>query len=1166
MSQPFDFRYFSLHGYRFIEASAGTGKTWSIAALYLRLLLEAEKTVEQILVMSFSNAATEELRLRIAQRLRAAKALLQQQNPTAKDPLDAWLLTLTDKPKALDDLQQALLSFDQAAIQTVHGFCQKQLSRYALSTGAPFEQELEADNQLVQQLLLADFWRSEVQALPYISLELILKKWPTPQKLIEPLQRFIKHPQASIAHWPKDFDWQALPQDLIKHQQRVGRLWQQHGAELSAYLLDGKARLMRRKTIAKAESLTALFEHYLPQTLSTTLCEPPEAFEVLCSGYLQNDKNLKKNGLEVPESEFWQAAQTYWDAYHQWQKNLKLTTLHKAVNYVQNGLQKLRQSSAKRTFDDLVQQFHAALHGPLGEPLSRKLQDEFPVAMIDEFQDTDPLQSQILQRLYPEPHSQQYLLVMIGDPKQAIYRFRGADIFSYFALREPLQAQQLYQLDTNYRSCLNLVEACNRVFALPASHIESAAKLPFTAVKADDLHNQKALKVGTQTQPGVRLILNQNADYVKVESASQWSVEQCARDISERLNSQHSEAWQRDGRPLQASDIAFLVRDKNHALRVQKALQEVGLKSVFISARKVLNSDEAVQLRKLLRSVLYPQDPQAMARALLTPLFALSAPEWRQQQQEGRHAERLARWQQAHERWLQRGLMAMIFPLLSSEAVIPTLLAQAQGERRVTNLLHLLELCAEEESRQDSPAALLHWLEQSSNKEDVNQANQLRLESDSQLIQIVTQHSSKGLEYGVVYIPLLWNQSPKNPAWPYLFHGHNGEACIALDDGESNPAKVSETNELKQEDARLLYVALTRAVSQLVLVYPHNTLKTQQLKRTSASLFCELLWDADGHLREAWQEPNLIQIHPGHAEQPPACVSLADSSAELDYRRMPHRVYPDWRVHSFSSLSRQAHTQEREEQPDHDAINQTTNHPPAEPNAPLRFRFVRGAQAGECLHQLFEQHDFSQAFEPQPIQDTLNRFAIEADALAVAAWLDEVRQTPLIANGFSLAEIPQKHCLVEMEFHFPLPGQGGQKLPSVLQPYFDNEGQSLPTLKGFMQGFIDLMFEYQGRFYVADYKSNHLGDQPVCYQPEALQQAMHEHHYGLQSWIYALALHRFLSLRLPHYEPQQHLGGCFYLFIRGMSPDYAQGNGIEHRTINVDELLELERYLCGGPL
>lgn len=1167
MSQPFDFSQIPLRGRCLIEASAGTGKTWSITALYLRLLLELDHSVQNILVLSFSNAATAELRIRLHQRLLEAQKFLQDPQAQAQDPLQHWLAKRQFPTEDQSKLGNALLNFDEAAIFTLHAFCQKQLTQHQLATATPADLELGLDINAAAQQSLQDFWRGPMQQMHVSNLHCVLQRWASPRQCLQSLKVLLNHEDSEVQYWPEDIDLFRPPEALLQQQHRVWAFWKAEQHDLKTFLLSSDSQLKRKKG-AHIDELRVLIEQFLPRLSDDSLCAAiPEHFKTLGLNYLlAKNSLLKKARVLMPESPFWSAAQAFMEAHQQWQQSTCHAFLRQARDFVTQDLQRLRQSSPLRSFDDLIEQMQKALNGETGLQLAQQLAESFPVALVDEFQDTDTAQIDILQGIYKAKADEQHLLILIGDPKQAIYGFRGADIFSYFALRQTLSAAQIHSLDTNFRSSRNLIEACNALLLARPNFFGSQQYQQYVAVKAADEKNLKALINQQQTQAGVRLLLNGTQDYNGIEEARRWSVECCARDIRHRLNSPQFELGS-PGQRIQAANIAILVRDRNDATRVQQALQAQGLQSVFRSHEQVFHSDAAVTLRKCLRAVLHPQDHQTMARALFSPWFGLDPAELLRQQQSRVYGERLALFYAARERWLNQGILAMMFPLLAEERVIPRLLQQAGGEREITNLLHLLELCHEQQQHCADAEALLLWLEQASMAQENREAAELRLESDSDLIQIVTFHSSKGLEFGLVYIPLLWDQKKLQSHWPTLYHDEQQQAVISLDESKNSPAQQWAVSEMEQEQARLFYVAITRAQAQLVLCYPCDKPLKQVFSRQSESLLCGLLWDENQQLRDFCSVPQWFEIET-EANERNTESDLSSAQAGLEANeclKMSRRIVPSWQVSSFSALARLADQQDHE-QPDYDAGTDSRNAGLISEPGSIRSGFTRGALAGECLHKILEQHDFTQGLDAEAVAQQLQRFGLNDDATAVSTWLNAVLQTPLAPHDFCLADLKRHRCLVEMEFHFPLQALKPQSLPQNLQALFSRNPGALHHLQGFMKGFIDLVFEHQGRFYLADYKSNFLGAASGAYASEFLHQAMLSHHYDLQAQIYLVALHRYLSQRLPGYSPEKHLGGSYYLFLRGMAPEQGEAYGVMYLPVVLKNLFELERFLCGGPI
>ncbi|HEX7384225.1 MAG TPA: 3'-5' exonuclease, partial [Burkholderiaceae bacterium] len=626
-----------------------------------------------------------------------------------------------------------------------------------------------------------------------------------------------------------------------------------------------------------------------------------------------------------------------------------------------------------------------------------------------------------------------------------------------------------------------------------------------------------------------------------------------------------------DGRPLAAGDIAVLVRSHAHGAAMRAALAGVGVGSVELSQASIYDSPDAEEVERVLLAVLEPTREPLLRAALATEAmgFDATAIEALAADESALLAlvERFADYRGA---WLARGIGPMLRRWMAGEGVAPRLLARADGERRLTNLLHLAECLQEAAERHAAPEALLRWLQAERRARRGDDAVQLRLESDRHLVQIVTVHRAKGLEYPIVFCPFLCDGHPggaANGIEGREYHDDDGRPVIDFrPEADGDAIKERIRLERAAEQLRLVYVALTRAVQRCYLVVGGYAVG-KSVAESGRSLLNWLVagdgidparWgkvDAPSPERidAAWRAfaersggaVGLAPLPDDGAEPLPPQRPGADTIAALPAPRVP----PGWWIGSYSSLAQGVRHEAAAL--DHDLRLAPV---PADPRPAVErddiLRFPRGARAGECLHAVFEHADFAErASWPGAIATALRAHPQGAATDAalrprmLERMLDDVLHTPL-PGGVLLHSVPRARRLVELEFHLPASRLGAGALAAVLREH----GYPVPplafgTLEGYLRGFIDLVFEHGGRFHVVDWKSNHLGDTAADYAAAPLAQAMAEHGYHLQALLYAVALHRHLQHRLPGYRYDEHFGSVLYLFVRGVRPGWRQPDG-----------------------
>ncbi|WP_330110190.1 exodeoxyribonuclease V subunit beta [Methylophaga thalassica] len=1135
MSAQFNVDTVALKGINLIEASAGTGKTFTLAELYCRLVVEQKLEVNQILVVTYTRAATEELRGRLRARLVDERKQLSQQAQA--------------DPQAIKRLQLAIQSFDEAAIYTIHGFCQRALQDFAFESGHFFDMEMVADEQELKQAVADDFWRRYVSSADNAFARYLLQKRQSPEVLLQSVSSLIGKPYLEVIPLPEMAvePLQALYDKQFEH---VQSLWWQQRDEAIAVLQDKNVLNGNKYRAASVSGWIAEMDSLMQAGKQAGLFEKFAKF-----GQAELTQALKK-GQELPELSLWRACDALLDTDQQLQtaRSLQLQQLRQLLSeYLATELPKRKQQLKLQAFDDLLLNLQQALHGTQADKLIAKIREQFQAALIDEFQDTDPIQYDCFHTIFANTEQPVFF---VGDPKQAIYSFRGADIFTY--LKAKHAAGNEFNLDTNWRSHPRLVKAVNHLFErVPQPFLYD--DIPFYPVKAARA-DEACLTVSGQAVSPLSWVWMSSDTPFNVSDMMQNAANVTADQIATLLNQSASDEvmlTDKDGRQrqLNGGDIAVLVRSHKQATTIQQTLRARGVNSVQQSRDSVFETPQAVMLERVLMAIAQPSNDSLIATALATPLFAKSALDiYQAQQDEQQWLKQTDFFVSLHEQWQQAGFIVMFRALLAALDVQRHWLALADGERQLTNLLHLAELIqAHATRRNNTMEAILMWLaSQRQSADKSGDAAQIRLESDEQLVKVITIHTSKGLEYPIVFCPFLWHQSQFNqqPTVMTFHRADDNQACVAFGEPGFSEAQPIMAEEQQAEDLRLLYVALTRAREQCVIVWA--PVKNVQQSALFQLLHPELEHVDAGEMQQSLQQmvasqQDNMNVITWDADVPPV-VKQADVSAQtLQARLFAGQIQTPWHIGSFTGLSHGQHI----ELPDHDAPLLPVDMPSSEQRQD-RFGFPKGANAGTCLHSLFEHWDFQQQNEELTslVDKTLSQFGIDNEwSTVVSSWLDAVVSTKLNQQtGLTLRDIQPQQRLDEMAFFFPVRQLTAKRLKQTLMPFVDDYPILSPVVKslqfvdlsGFMKGFIDLVFEHEGRFYIADYKSNWLGTQADNYRQAALDEAMVAHSYPLQYLIYSLALHRYLQTRLPDYDPKQHFGGVYYLFIRGMHPDWGQ--------------------------
>jgi exodeoxyribonuclease V beta subunit len=788
--------------------------------------------------------------------------------------------------------------------------------------------------------------------------------------------------------------------------------------------------------------------------------------------------------------------------------------------------------------------------------------------MVDEFQDTSPDQYAIFNLLYRVADNDRARgLFLIGDPKQSIYGFRGADINSYLAARSSTAGRH-YQLGTNYRSTAAVVAAVNQLF-LHAEHGFAAGAfrfkkgdvnpLPFDAVGAQ---GRKERLVGVDGPFQALAVCSSAREDMRADDYREFFAHHCAEHIVSLLNDPHA-GFQQDAvfTRLVPADIAILVRDRREAQAIRRALAQRKVLSVYLSDKdSVLDSEEAGDVLRWLHAVANPLDGALARAAFATGTAGLSlAALARISSDELAWEARVEQLKALHAVWQRQGVLAMLRRFVHELNLPSTLLRQAGGERRLTNLLHLAELLQSASSGLDGEQALIRWFaEQAAGIGEGGDERVLRLESDAELVKVVTVHKSKGLEYPLVYLPFAATARKTDRRNRSFFEFVDADDKRKLDLGLSEQALAAVDRARIEEDLRLLYVALTRARHFLWLGVAAVASRKAGENKLHESALGYLLGGgaaiAAADMRARWDalRGTSEAIELKALDAPEGVTQLARTEVRpplVDAAVFGGSFERNWAVGSFTSLTRQTGAAPMRAQ-EETLLEEAPKQAPARTEDKPWHRFPRGSVPGNFLHEQLEwmgQEGFATVDEPAfsaRLGARIDRAGWGHRMEDAIAWLREIASTPLPQLGAALSELGA--VLPEMEFWFPSRHLNSAALDRLCADRL-LDGAPRPALPqrqlhGMLKGFADLVFEHDGRYWVLDYKSNALGAGDAAYSRAAMAAGMAAHRYDIQGAIYMLALHRLLRSRLGDgYEPARQLGGALFLFLRGIANEGTRG-------------------------
>ncbi|WP_236166682.1 exodeoxyribonuclease V subunit beta [Pseudomonas juntendi] len=1180
---------FPLHGSQLIEASAGTGKTFTISALYLRLILghggeqgfARELLPPQILVVTFTDAATKELRERIRARLAEAARFFRGELEGA-DPLlhqlrddypqEAW-------PRCAGRLEIAVQWMDEAAVSTIHGWCQRMLREHAFDSGSLFTQTLETDHSELLGQVMRDYWRRFCYSMQGQALAWVRSHWVSPDALLPRIRPLFGRVRAEQHGAEPAALIEASLQQRSEQLARLKAPWLQWAEELRQICRDALAA----KQVDGRKMQARYFEPWFDKLHAWATDEQQVELD-LGTGFTR----LTRAGMaeawkgEPPAHPGLDAMQTL--AQHlQALDSPDAPLLEHAANWVSARFEVEKRRRAEMGFDDMLVRLQHALASEAGERLAGLIREQFPVALIDEFQDTDPVQFGIFERIYQISENRPDTgLFMIGDPKQAIYAFRGADIYTYLAARRATSGR-LHSLDTNYRSSKAMVAAVNQVFLQAEARQGGRGAflfrgaddnpLPFIEVHAKGRSEQ--LVINGEASAALQCWQLQSEEPVSGSVYRQQLAASCASHIVDLLNGgQQGTAGFRSAegalRPCLPSDIAILVRDGHEAQLVRAELAARDVRSVYLSDKdSVFAAQEAHDLLAWLKACAEPDSERLLKAALASLTLGLSLPALDRLNQDERVWEGwVMRFRYYRETWQRQGVLPMLRHLLHDFQLPRTLIRRSDGERVLTNLLHLAELLQQAAGELDGEQALIrHLAEHLASSGQAGEDQILRLESDEQLVKVVTIHKSKGLEYPLVYLPFICTSKPVDGSrLPLAWHDPEGHAHLTLTPDQELIERADD--ERLAEDLRLLYVALTRAQHACwlgVADLKRGNQKTSQLHRSALGYLLGggLALASSAQLADWLQALAARCPHIACPGLPPAqqqVYRMPHAARELLPARKPRRAAAEhWWIASYSALrvgdqTLGADSSQAQQLQDDEVVDvQVLREVPADSGD--IHRFPRGPNPGTFLHGLLEwagREGFSLVSRnPQLIERTVGQRCNRRDWTGwiptLSQWMQRLlsEALPLPGSGQSVTLGELCTYQIEMEFWFASQRVDAEQLDRLVARH-THPGLARPAaqptlLNGMFKGFIDLAFELDGRYYVTDYKSNWLGPDTQAYDALAMEKAILEHRYDLQYVLYLLALHRQLRARLSDYDYDRHVGGALFIFLRGAS---SSGHGV----------------------
>jgi exodeoxyribonuclease V beta subunit len=1082
-----------------IEASAGTGKTYSIAILVLRLIVEESISIQKILMVTFTKAAVAELEERIRKFIRLAQKVSKGES-IADETIKNILSQATQKQgetQVAQLLEHAVLFLDETSVLTIHSFCQQTLNQFAFETNQLFGVELMSDLSSIILSETNQFWRKHITNIPIDLLDLLMKNGLSREAIMSIVGNhlggmkylaYAKNPQTEIT--AQDFD------DFTQQLSKIEKEIDLKKDSLFQYLKDNYQTLYD----------ACERNRYASASISPVLNDLETAIHVI------NEKKATVYVKKIFSEEFLIGLDELEELLNE-QKTIASQILTKfycfALSEIIAGVTYYKSRYNQITYDDLINNLHQALCLRDNPKLVACLQEKYQAVFIDEFQDTDKKQYEIFNQAFAD----NTILFYIGDPKQSIYAWRKADIFTYFDAKSDVENR--YSMNQNYRSSADYINAMNHFFKptldFNTFYFEGKEQqIDYINVESPATGNTGYLSINDEKAAPIGIYQSSNKGDIY-----QQVVVQIVKLLSENASIINTKG---ESRKIVPQDIGVLVRSKAAGQDIKRMLAIHNIPAITINDGKVLQTEEAKFVLYLLEAI-FEISTAAIHKALLSPFTLFTQEEILKLNDE----LIIGLFRNYKNSWETMGIYSALNQFIKDFDVQNNLLnIKTNGERIITNLLQLSELLHKTQNAKNLTALeLISWLKRGIEGMEISgDEYEQRIENDEEAIKIVTIHASKGLEYNIVFAPTLdLKDEPFHSLWSfrdptdkdYFF----AESSILSDEQK---ALVKEQNE--QENRRLVYVAITRAVYKCYIF--KNTWRSNS--NTSISKFIDKLKADANPLVEFAENEDLL--NPNYKYNTQLIDKKIGDSAPVNFNLNQQ----NWRKLSYSFL-RASH--------DVSAKPRSQNYED-EYGSFIFSQLKKGAKTGNMLHYIFENIHFNDSAKwGNVIDQTLNQF-LPQQKEEYQPFLNQMLTEVLNADiaigddSFKLADVNPYQCIHEFEFDFDVNPFYPQSLASLSTDEVQIDVKNFPEMEGLMNGKIDLFFEHKGKYYVLDWKSNYLGDQLTDYSPEQLNIAMNENNYHLQYLIYSLAVKKYLESRIENFNYKFQFGGVIYLYIRGM--------------------------------
>ena len=1212
-----------LRGVSLVEASAGTGKTYSIAKLFLQAVLDGND-IREILVVTFTEAATKELKARIRKELYDFEKYLAYQldpeNHTPPDSIDEYtaisaIFAEHSIEKQLELVRNALLSIDLAAIHTIHGFCQRMLIENAFESRIAFGAELLTDTSELIEEIARNFWRKNFLNISKIEKKILEKIDIT--ALTKLVKIFIENRDVELSN--------KAPMPFSDIKLSINKIYDELIQELNSCDLESEL-LSYYSDIAKnmkyafhlnkyEETVAKCMKHI--RTGNYNIKEMTPLFKNDVESKISAP--AKKKGFDLPDAKFFAIGKSVKEI-EPLKKFMKSALFEELFHYANKEFEEIKNKRHILTFNDLIYKLYNVIRSEsensAAKPLTRLIRSKFRIALVDEFQDTDRHQYYIFNEVFGK--SSKHAFFMIGDPKQSIYKFRGADILSY--LKAKNDAQFEYTLLKNFRSEPAMIEGVNHIFNFKQTFYE---ELEDSDIQEDEergifvYSNDSTGKDGIpfhSIQPGSKVIpelitgsspdqalqmivvTDTNKDYIK-RNCAQHLTNEIVNLLTEAAAGKNYFKYNELRREINPGDIAVLVHNHKQAALIKKSLSKASVPAVIQNSAGIFQSAEAHDIKIWLKALKKPVETN------IRPLFVTNILKKTFSEIDNSSSKYILtvseEFMRLQQQWQEIGFAVAFRSFMEKFGTLESALKLANGERIVTNYFQLTDLIHQHElNRGRNIDKTLSYIQKEIEQPSTEDIYLEQLETDKTSVNIMTIHKSKGLEFPIVFCPYLWDHSITAHEQYYetlLLNEERGDKTVKLLDLKADETLFKERiiqgrKEILAEHIRLLYVALTRAASRIYLYIGDDQALGKSaftyIFTDNTTAFLASLPSRKSKLLTKYHEQCLLHIEEfaekhsdvvsrqevsGYIKPAKYIEKKSEQSRQFKIRELRRSLSQTWSVSSFSAL-----------------ISKAEYHSDPIKRGSGTFGLPSGKKFGSAIHKIFENYyNYGEALfydhkiRKYRFEDVLkrDRYFKSNDAKTAEdrfKIVEEMVQAALNANitvdniSLTLKDITKKDAKPEFSFYHKVATISPNLLSSLFANFAtgmmkDFAAEIIPLdfifKHGYMSGEIDLFFRYNNRYFVLDWKSNHLGADFNNYSPEKIEEDMYKHYYLLQAHIYSLAAHLFLKQNMANYDYDTHFGGFIYVYTRGVD---AAGNGIYSNKPPKILIEKMEQLIVSG--